>query len=363
LIYLHQKDINKYVLFSLVAVFSISCFHQKIPAKLNLDFNNSLILSSESHFKNMSQLTFSGENAEAYFSADGRKLIYQAHDGDSLCDQIYTMDIESKSVELVSTGAGVTTCSFFKYPNDNGIIYSSTHMDNPDCPPKPDFSRGYIWKLYPGFNIFEAGLGGSNPRPLTSSPGYDAEATYSFDGKKIIYTSLVSGDLELWSMNPDGSGKQQLTNRLGYDGGAFYSYDASKIVWRAYYPETEEEIADYKSLLAENSIRPMALQIWTMNADGTNKEQITNNNSANFGPFYFPNEDKIIFSSNMHDPKGRDFDLYSINTNGTGLNRITYFEGFDGFPMFSPNGQYLVFASNRNQNKRGDTNIFICEWK
>jgi Tol biopolymer transport system component len=363
MISLNRKEINKYVIFSFVAVLSLGCFQQRKPAKLKLDFNNSLILSSESHFKNMSQLTFSGENAEAYFSADGRKLIYQAHDGDSLCDQIYIMDIESKSVELVSTGAGVTTCSFFKYPNDNGIIYSSTHMDNPDCPPKPDFSRGYIWKLYPGFNIFEAGLGGSNPRPLTSSHGYDAEATYSFDGKKIIYTSLVSGDLDLWSMNPDGSGKQQLTNRLGYDGGAFYSYDASKIVWRAYYPETEEEIADYKSLLAENSIRPMALQIWTMNADGTNKEQITNNNSANFGPFYFPNGGKIIFSSNMHDPKGRDFDLYSINIDGTDLERITYFEGFDGFPMFSLNGQYLVFSSNRNQNKRGDTNIFICEWK
>jgi len=363
MISLNRKEINKYVIFSFVAVLSLGCFHQRKPTKLKLDFNNSLILSSESHFRNMSQLTFSGENAEAYFSADGRKLIYQAHDGDSLCDQIYIMDIESKSVELVSTGAGVTTCSFFKYPNDNGIIYSSTHMDNPDCPPKPDFSRGYIWKLYPGFNIFEADLDGSNPRPLTSYPGYDAEATYSFDGKKIIYTSLVSGDLDLWSMNPDGSGKQQLTNRLGYDGGAFYSYDASKIVWRAYYPETEEEIADYKSLLAENSIRPMALQIWTMNANGTNKKQITDNNSANFGPIYFPKADKIIFSSNMHDPKGRDFDLYSINIDGTDLERITYFEGFDGFPMFSPNGQYLVFSSNRNQNKRGDTNIFICEWK
>jgi len=363
LIYLHQKDINKYVLFLLVVVFLISCFHQKIPAKLNLDFNNSLILSDESHFKNMSQLTFSGENAEAYFSADGKKLIFQAHDGDSLCDQIYIMDIESRSIKLVSTGNGVTTCSFFKYPNDNGIIYSSTHMDDPDCPPKPDFSKGYIWKLYPGFDIYEAGLSGLSPRPLTSSPGYDAEATYSFDGKKIIYTSLISGDLDLWYMNPDGSGKQQLTNRLGYDGGAFYSYDAKKIVWRAYYPETEEEIINYKSLLKENSIRPMALQIWTMNANGTNKKQITDNNSANFGPIYFPKADKIIFSSNMHDPKGRDFDLYSINIDGSDLERITYFEGFDGFPMFSPNGQYLVFASNRNQNKRGDTNIFICEWK
>ena len=363
MIYLHQKDINKYVLFLLVAVFSINCFHQKIPAKLNLDFNNSLILSDESHFKNMSQLTFSGENAEAYFSADGKKLIFQAHDGDSLCDQIYIMDIESRSIKLVSTGNGVTTCSFFKYPNDNGIIYSSTHMDDPDCPPKPDFNKGYIWKLYPGFDIYEAGLSGLSPRPLTSSPGYDAEATYSFDGKKIIYTSLISGDLDLWYMNPDGSGKQQLTNRLGYDGGAFYSYDAKKIVWRAYYPETEEEIINYKSLLKENSIRPMALQIWTMNANGTNKKQITDNNSANFGPIYFPKADKIIFSSNMHDPKGRDFDLYSINIDGSDLERITYFEGFDGFPMFSPNGQYLVFASNRNQNKRGDTNIFICEWK
>ena len=326
-------------------------------------YSDHLIQKEETHFKNFRQLTFSGENAEAYFSADGENLIFQAHDGDSLCDQIYIMDIASGSTELVSTGAGVTTCSFFKYPNDDGIIYASTHLVDPDCPPKPDFSQGYIWKLYPGYDIFQAAVDGSNLQRLTDTPGYDAEATFSFDGKKIIYTSLASGDLELWSMNSDGSEKQQLTSRMGYDGGAFYNYDGSKIVWRAYYPETDQEIANYKVLLAENSIRPMALQLWTMNSDGTNKKQVTNNHAANFGPFFFPKRDRIIFSSNMHDKKGRDFDLYAIDADGTGLERITYFDGFDGFPMFSPDGKFLVFASNRNQKKHGDTNIFICEWK
>ena len=323
---------------------------------------NHLIQEGEKHFKNLRQLTFSGENAEAYFSSDGKKLILQAHEGDSLCDQIYIMNIASGSTEMVSTGNGVTTCSFFQYPNNDAIIYASTHLADSDCPPKPDFSMGYIWKLYEGYDIFKASMDGSNLQRLTDTPGYDAEATFSFDGRKIIYTSLESGDLDLWSMNFDGSEKQQLTSRLGYDGGAFYSYDGSKIVWRAYYPESKKEIADYKALLSANAIRPMALQLRTMNSDGTSKQQITDNDAANFGPFFFPDGKRIIFSSNMHDEKGRDFDLYAINTNGTELERITYFDGFDGFPMFSLDGKYLVFASNRNQAKRGDTNIFICEW-
>ena len=326
------------------------------------EYSNHLIQKGEEHFRNLKQLTFSGENAEAYFSADGKKLILQGHDGDNVCDQIYIMDIASRSTEIVSTGNGVTTCSYFQYPNDGGIIYGSTHLSNSDCPPKPDYSKGYVWKLYEGYDIFKASIDGSNLQRLTDSPGYDAEATFSFDGKKIIYTSLQSGDLDLWTMNPDGLMKQQLTYRLGYDGGAFYSYDGSKIVWRAYYPQSKKEIADYQTLLSENAIRPMALQLWTMNSDGTNKKQITDNGAANFGPFFFRDGNRIIFSSNIHDEKGRDFDLYAINTDGTGLKRITYFNGFDGFPMFSPDGKYLVFASNRNQEKRGDTNIFLCEW-
>ena len=325
-------------------------------------YSNELILKGESRFKSLRQLTFSGENAEAYFSYDGTKLIFQAHDGDSLCDQIYIMDIESGESRMVSTGDGTTTCSYFEYPETKKYIYASTHLGSRSCPEKPDFSKGYVWKLYPDFDIFKASLGNKTLERLTDSPNYDAEATYAFDGSKIIYTSMMSGDLDLWTMLPNGSQKTQLTSRLGYDGGAFYSQDGKSIVWRAYYPETNEEKIEYQNLLRDNSIRPMALQIWTMNADGHNKRQITNNKSANFGPFFFPSGDRIIFSSNMHDKKGRDFDLYAINTDGTNLERITFFNGFDGFPMFSKNGKYLVFASNRNQKKRGDTNIFLAEW-
>ena len=352
----------RYIILFIIVIIFFNCTNQNNQV-LNLIYNNSLIIDGENHFNNIAQLTFSGENAEAYFSPDGKKLIFQGHDGEDICDQIYIMDIETGIIDLVSNGQGVTTCSFFKYPNANKIIYSSTFLDDSACPPKPDYSMGYVWKLYPGYDIFSADLNGSNPISLTSSPGYDAEATYSFDGKKIIYTSLNSGDLELWTMNPDGTDKERFTDKLGYDGGAFYSHDGSKIIWRTYYPQTEKEISDYQYLLSENSIRPMALQLWVMNADGSNKKQITNNSSANFGPFFFPKDNEVIFSSNMHDPKRRDFDLYSVNIDGSRLERITYFDGFDGFPMFSPNGKYLVFASNRNQKKRGDTNLFICEWK
>lgn len=322
----------------------------------------SLLLKGESRFKNIRQLTFSGENAEAYFSLDGSQLVFQAHEGDSLCDQIYTMSLLTGDVKMVSTGKGVTTCAYFEYPDCNNIIYASTHLGGSSCPPKPDYSRGYVWKLYPDYDIFRTYKDGREPTPLTDSFGYDAEATVAFDGSRVLYTSMVSGDLDIWSMNVDGSNKTQLTNRLGYDGGAFFNSTATKIVWRVYHPTSEKEIKDYKALLSDNSIRPMALQLWTMNADGSNKKQVTNNKAANFGPYFFPDGNRIIFSSNLNDPNGRDFDLYSIGVDGKDLERITFFNGFDGFPMFSPDGRYIVFASNRNQAKRGDTNLFIAEW-
>jgi Tol biopolymer transport system component len=323
---------------------------------------DALIYPGEKHFRNLRQLTFSGENAEAYFSADGRKLIYQAHEGEGRCDQIYILDLATGESELVSTGAGVTTCAFFQYPHDDKIIYASTHLGGKECPPPPDYSQGYIWKLYPDYDIFRADPDGSHLERLTDAPGYDAEGTYAFDGSRIVYTSLASGDLEIWTMKPDGSDKRQLTHRLGYDGGAFYSHDGSKIVWRAYYPETEEAIADYRRLLETNAIRPMALQIRVMNADGSNPVQLTDNQAANFAPFFFPDDRRIIFASNLVNPRGRNFELYAIDVDGQNLERVTYFEGFDGFPMFSPDGKYLVFASNRNQANPGDTNLFICEW-
>ncbi len=325
-------------------------------------FNPVLVIEGEKHFKNIRQLTFSGENAEAYFSADGNRLIFQGHDGEGLCDQIYIMDLESNEIELVSTGKGVTTCSYFQYPNDDKIVYASTHHYSGECPPPPDFSKGYIWKLHPEFDIFRGDVDGSNLEQLTVAEGYDAEATFAEDGSKIVYASKASGDMEIWTMNPDGSEKKQLTDRLGYDGGPFFSHDGSKIVWRAYYPETDQEISDYKQLVVDNAIRPMALQVRIMDADGSNPIQVTDNEAANFAPFFFPYDDRIIFCSNLEDPDGRNFDLYAIDPDGSNLERITYFDGFDGFPIFSPDGKYFVFASNRNNTKHGDTNIFICEW-
>ena len=323
---------------------------------------NEHIVDNEVHFKNLRQLTFSGENAEAYFSSDSKKLIFQGHDGDGLCDQIHIMDIESGEYEMVSTGDGVTTCAYFQYPENEKIVYASTHLQNKSCPPPPDFSRGYVWKLYEGYDIFRANTDGSSIEQLTNAIGYDAEATVSQDGSRITYTSIISGDLEVWTMNMDGSDKRMLTNKLGYDGGPFFSHSGKKIVWRAYYPESAKEIADYKSLIGQSMIRPMNLQIRIMNSDGSDKQQITFNEGANFAPYFYPNDKRIIFSSNMADPKGRDFDLWAVNTDGTNLERITFFKGFDGFPMFSPNGKYIVFASNRNQAKEGDTNVFIAEW-
>ena len=327
------------------------------------DSSNEFIEPEEKHFKNLRQLTFSGENAEAYFSSDSKKLIFQSHDGDGKCDQIYTMDLKTGTIEMVSTGDGVTTCSFFEYPKNDKIIYASTHHFAKPCPPKPDFSRGYVWKLYESYDIFRSNLDGTELEQITDENGYDAEATVALNGSKIVYTSISSGDLELWTMNLDGTDKRMLTNQLGYDGGAFFSHDAKKIIWRAFYPETDKEIRDYKNLIDESLIRPMNLQLRIMNADGTDKRQITFNEGANFAPYFFPNDQRVIFCSNMADPKGRDFDLWAVNTDGTNLERITYFKGFDGFPVFSPNGKYFVFASNRNQAKRGDTNIFIAEWQ
>ena len=344
--------------------FMVSCTSlYKKENKRFLTNQNRLILEGENHFRNIKQLTFEGENAEAYFSSDGEKLIFQGHDGDTLCDQIYILNLVTGDKKMVSNGKGATTCSYFIHPECDSIVYSSTFLGGEKCPKKPDYSQGYVWKLYPDYDVFTSDIKGNNLNRLTTEPGYDAEATVAFDGSKIIYTSISSGDLEIWTMNIDGTQKTQLTNRLGYDGGAFFNMDATKIVWRVYHPESDNEIADYLALLDQNLIRPMALQIWTMNADGTEKKQVTKNKSANFGPYFFPDGNRIIFSSNLHDQNGRDFDLYAINTDGSDLERITFFEGFDGFPMFSPDGKYLVFASNRNQEKRGDTNLFIAEWK
>ena len=318
------------------------------------------VFDGEKHFKNIKQLTFGGENAEAYFSYDGKELIFQSTRDGRSCDAIYRMNADGSDVRMVSSGKGATTCSFIA-PDGKSIIYSSTQLGGDACPPKPDMSRGYVWALYKDYDIYKADPDGSNPVRLTTTPGYDAEAVYSPLGDKIIFTSARTGDLELFTMNPDGTDVEQITNMPGYDGGAFFSLDGQWICWRASRP-TGEALKDYRELLGEGLIRPSHLEIYIMNLKDRKPIQLTNNGAANFGPYFHPDGRHVIFASNMDDPKGRNFDLYMVDKDTKEVERITYCPTFDGFPMFTHDGSKLVFASNRDDKQAGETNIFIADW-
>lgn len=319
-------------------------------------------LPAERHLKNVRQLTTGGENAEAYFSGDGRKLSFQSKTAGMECDQIFTMNAADGSARrMVSTGDGATTCSYI-FPSGKRILYASTHLAARECPAPPDRSRGYVWAIHPGFDIFTAKPDANDVQRLTSTPGYDAEATMSVDGRRIVFTSMRGGDLDIYTMDTSGRNVRRLTNELGYDGGPFFSRDGKRIVYRSYHPKTPEQIARYKKLLAENVIEPNTFELWTMDADGANKRQVTSLGVASFAPYFTPDGRRIIFASNHPDKRGRNFDLYLVNLDGTNLERVTHHDSFDGFPMFSPDGKKLVFASNRNARTRGDTNVFIADW-
>ncbi|HXM60469.1 MAG TPA: hypothetical protein VN950_06405 [Terriglobales bacterium] len=321
-----------------------------------------LATPQEKHLRNVRQLTFGGQNAEAYFSADGKKLIFQSTRDNLQCDQMFTMNVDGSDVRMVSNGKGKTTCGYF-YPDGKTILYSSTYLTDAQCPPRPDFSKGYTWAVYPGFDIFAANPDGSGLMQLTDAPGYDAEATISRNGKHIVFTSMRNGDLDIYVMDADGRHVKQLTHELGYDGGPFFSPDGNHIVYRAYHPVGAKQIAEYRDLLAQNLIRPTSLEIWVMAASGRHKRQVTKLGAASFAPSYFPNGKRIIFSSNLGSTGGMgNFELYAINVNGTNLEQITYSPGFDGFPMFSRDGKKLVWASNRNAKAPHETNIFIADW-
>jgi TolB protein len=315
----------------------------------------------EHHLRNLRQLTFGGNNAEAYFSPSGQQLIFQRQESlASGCDQQYIMNADGSNLRRVSNGSGRTTCGYF-YDGGRRILYSSTFDHSPDCPPRPDYSRGYVWSLAP-FEIYTARPDGSDLRRLTRNTAYDAEATVSPDGSRVVFTSTRDGDIELYTMNPDGSGVRRVTHRLGYDGGAFFSADGKQLVWRAMYPETSADTADYLQLLQQRLVRPTRLELWVAHADGSNTRQVTHLRAASFAPFFHPDGKRIIFASNQPDPRSRNFDLYLVNLDGTGLERVTTSSEFDAFPMFSPDGKRIVFASNRNAAKPGETNIFIADW-
>lgn len=334
-----------------------------------LTADTTLHYPEEKHLANIRQLTFGGDNAEAYFSYDSKQLILQVTNPklNAACDQIFKGKIPRKKnqtfdMQMVSTGKGRTTCSYFL--PDNSFIYASTHLKMDTCPAVPDWRKTgkYLWALYPEFEIFRADKKGKIVYQYTDNNFYDAEATVSPDGKKIVFTSDRSGDIELYTMNIDGSDLRQITNELGYDGGAFFSPDSKQIVFRASRPQSSEEKAEYIELLTQHLVAPTNMEIYVCQADGSNLRQVTHLGKANWAPFFHPNGKKIIFASNHTSQRGFQFNLYMINVDGTGLERITYDTRFDAFPMFSPDGKKIVFASNRNNNGTRDTNIFIADW-
>ena len=313
------------------------------------------------HLFNVRKLTNGGENAEAYFSRDGKRLIFQSTRDGRTCDQQYTINVDGTGLRRVSNGQGKTTCGYF-YEGDQRILFGSTHAVDTACPPRPDPSQGYVWGLDP-FDIYTAKPDGSGLTRLTNFGVYTTEATLSPDGKRIVFTSLKDGDLEIYTMNVDGSDMKRLTNTPGYDGGPFFSPDGKQIVYRAWHP-TDTALTTYQRLLGQRLVRPNRMEIFVMNADGSNQRQVTRLGGANFAPFFTPDGKRILFSSNHKNPRSRNFDLYLVDVDGSGLEQVTSDDQFDGFPMFSPDGKSLVWASNRGNGPDGrETNLFIASWK
>lgn len=319
-----------------------------------------LAAAEKPRLANIRQLTHGGQNAEAYWSPDGKRLIFQSTRPPYACDQIFIMNADGSGVRLVSTGKGRTTCGYF-LADGKHIVYASTHGAGPECPPPPDRSQGYVWAVYPSYDIFLATDRGEILKRLTSEPGYDAEATVNWKTGKVVYTSLASGDLDLCTMNSDGTGKRRLTSTAGYDGGAFFSRDGARLVWRAHHPRGEA-LERYRTLLNNNLTSPMKMEIFVARADGSEPLQLTDFGCASFAPVFTPDGKRILFASNRHNCDGRSFELYLINLDGTGLTQVTDFGGFTSFPEFSPDGKRLVFTSDRGAKSRYEFNIFVADW-
>jgi Tol biopolymer transport system component len=369
---LKRTNMKKLVLIALVffAVFS-SCSNSAKVGNSGNAVADTLKYPEETHLKNIQQLTFGGDNAEAYWSFDSKYLVFQrTNPKEGLnCDQIFMGKVpkagEKFTYKLISTGKGRTTCPFFTKDGKH-IIYASTHLGSEACPPTPDrakYGNKYIWPLYDSYDIFMADLDGKIVKQLTHSKGYDAEATLSPDGKQMLYTSDKDGDIDLYIMNLETGAERRVTNMLGYDGGAWFSPDGTKLIWRASRPKTEAEIKEYKDLLAENLVAPTNMEVWVANADGSNAHQVTSYGQANWAPAYMPDNKRIIFASNHEYKRGFPFNLYTINEDGTNLQKISRDKGFDAFPMFSPNGKKIVFCSNRNNGGTRDTNVFVADWE
>ncbi|HVM89313.1 MAG TPA: hypothetical protein VMT76_14080 [Puia sp.] len=344
--------------------------NQGVINNLSVKAVDTLQYPSETHFRNIRQLTFGGDNAEAYFSYDGKWLIFQHKDEKEgvMCDQMYIGKIPTSPAEkfepkMISSGKGRTTCGFFT-KDGRHVIYASTYLGGDSCPPVPDRQKlkRYIWPVYDNYDIFMADLDGKIVKRLTSTKGYDAEATLSPDGNKMLFTSVRDGDLDLYMMDLQTYKVKRITHTLGYDGGAWFSPDGKKIVWRASRPKTPEEIADYKNLLKQNLVAPTNMEVFVANADGSDAKQITSYGQANWAPNFLPDGNHIIFCSNHEYKRGFPFNMYVTDINGNGLEKVSHDNGFDAFPMFSPDGKKIVFSSNRENGGGRDINIFIADW-
>jgi Tol biopolymer transport system component len=366
---------KRLILLSVIAVpvFTLVSFKKGISGSntvKQVSVSDTILFEGEKHFANVQQLTFGGDNAEAYFSFDGKWIIFQRtspKDG-ILCDEMFIGKVpapgEKFEYKLISSGKVRTTCGAFTKDGKH-VIYASTHLGADTCPAVPDrkkYGNKYIWPLYDSYDIFMADLNGKILKQLTNSKGYDAEATISPDGKKMIYTSDKDGDIDLYIMDLKTGKEKRITNTLGYDGGAWFSPDGKKIIWRASRPKTEAEVKEYKDLLAENLVAPTNMEVFIADTDGGHVKQVTSFGNANWAPAYMPDSKRIIFASNHQSKRGFPFNLFLINEDGKGLEKISEERSFDAFPMFSPDGKKIIFCSNRNNGGTRDTNIFIADW-
>jgi len=332
-----------------------------VLAVVVLAYSTNAAEQDSEHLENLLQLTFGGENIKAKFGVDGRQLIFQAMRSPNTCDQIFAVEVESGKIRRLSMGSGRTTCGYF-VPGSANVVFASTHLDDTACPPRPPLDLGYVWPLYSGYDVFWASSDGVDTRPLTDTPGYDADTAVSPDGRRIVFTSVRNGDPDLYSMKADGTDVRRLTTEEGYDGNASFSPDGNLIVYCGYHPSEDQELEEYRNLLRKGYVRPDVLEIFIMGSDGTNRRQITFEGAASFGPSFHPDGKRIIFSSNLAQQRRPNFDLYLIRVDGTGLERVTALLSFDAWPVFSPDGKKLAFISNRDATEPEETNIFIADW-
>ena len=335
--------------------------HMAVPLLIALLIGAGALAQPSDLIRNPKQITSGGQNAEAYWSPDGKRLVFQATRDGGSCDQIYVMAADGNGVRRVSNGQGATTCGFF-LPDGEHVLYASTHGGGAACPPRPDRTKGYVWAIPSSYDIYVARLDGTVVRQLTKELGYDAEATVNWSQKKIVYTSVASGDLDLWSMDLNGTGRKRLTTAVGYDGGAFLSRDGRKLVWRAHRPGEGANLDRYKDLLSQQLTAPMKMELFVANADGSGTRQITDFGCASFAPQFTPDGKHILFSSNKHNCDSRNFELYLIDVDGGNLRQVTSFGGFTSFPDFSPDGKQVVFTSSWKAKSPYEFNIFVAEW-